>query len=97
MTKHRHLKTVLLTGIILAFAGAILAQNAAAPTKTLIVNGKSAGAVAREIDGHTYIEIEALARATNGIVTIEPTRVLLTIPVGIPWSRPRRRPAECAR
>lgn len=80
MTKHRNLKTLLFTGIILAFAGVILAQSAA--NKTLVVNGKSAGAVVREIDGHTYIEIEALARATNGIVTIEATRVLLTIPVG---------------
>lgn len=70
---------VLLSGLILSLAGVILAQSA--PEKTLIVNGKSAGAV-REIDGHTYIEIEALARATNGAVTIEPNRVLLTLPVG---------------
>lgn len=98
MTKHRHLKTVLLTGFVLCFAGVILARTETASTlapgtlqgttpspgttKTLIVNGKSSGAVVREIDGHTYIEIEALARATNGIVTIEATRVLLTIPVG---------------
>jgi hypothetical protein len=82
MTKHRNYKFALFTGIVLAFAGVILAQTASAPAKTLIVNGKSAGAVVREIDGHTYIEIEALARATNGIVTIEATRVLLTIPVG---------------
>lgn len=89
MTKHRHLKTLLLAGIVLTFAGVILAQSetastpAHAPAKTLIVNGKSAGAVAREIDGHTYIEIEALARSMNGSVTIDPDRVLLTIPVTI--------------
>jgi hypothetical protein len=86
MTKHRNYKfalssgIVLLSGIVLAFAGVILAQSVG--NKTLIVNGKSAGAVVREFDGHTYIEIEALARATNGIVTIEPARVLLTIPAG---------------
>jgi hypothetical protein len=94
MTKHRHYKFALFTGVVLALAGVILAQSETASTpaqtpgtpqgttKTLIVNGKSSGAVVREIDGHTYIEIEALARATNGIVTIEATRVLLTIPVG---------------
>ena len=90
MTKHRNFKTVLFAVVILAFAGVILAQSETASTpaqtpaaaKNLIVNGKSSGAVVREIDGHTYIEIEALARATNGIVTIEATRVLLTIPVG---------------
>src|SRR5579864_8174926 len=80
MIGNRKLKIVVLSSTVLAFAGVILAQSAG--NKTLVVNGKSAGAVVREIDGHTYIEIEALARATNGIVTIEPARVLLTIPVG---------------
>jgi hypothetical protein len=81
MSKQRKLKIGLFTGIVLVFAGVILAQNANAPAKTLVVNGTSAGSVAREIDGHTYVELEALARAANGVVTIEPTRVLLTIPV----------------
>jgi len=96
MKQHRNLKFGTFAGIVLAFAGVILAQSdtAAVPaqsgsapgplqgtTKTLIVNGTSAGAVVREIDGHTYIEIEALARAANGAVTIETNRVLLTLPV----------------
>jgi hypothetical protein len=76
-------KAVLLAGIILSVAGVILAQTATA-NKTFIVNGSSAGSVVREIEGHTYVELEALARATNGVVTIEPTRVLLSIPVGTP-------------
>jgi hypothetical protein len=76
-------KAALLLGVVLSIAGVILAQTVAA-NKTLVVNGNSAGAAVREIDGHTYIEIEALARATNGVVTIEPTRVLLSIPVAAP-------------
>jgi hypothetical protein len=80
MIKHRNSKITLISVIILSLAGVILAQTAA--NKTLVVNGNSAGAVVREIDGHTYVEIEALARATNAVVTIEPTRVLLSIPVG---------------
>ncbi len=82
MKRNLNFRMVLSTGIILSLAGVILAQTAA--NKTLVVNGNSAGAVVREIDGHTYVEIEALARATNGVVTIEPTRVLLAIPVGTP-------------
>jgi hypothetical protein len=78
MSKHRNFRVVLFSGIILSLAGVILAQTAA--NKTLVVNGTSAGSAVREIDGHTYIEIEALARVTNGVVTIEPTRVLLSIP-----------------
>ena len=84
MSEHRNFrflsktKAIFLSGIILSLAGVIVAQTAA--NKTLVVNGTSAGSAVREIDGHTYIEIEALARVTNGVVTIEPTRVLLSIP-----------------
>jgi hypothetical protein len=83
MNGNRNFKTALFAGIVLSLAGVILAQTAAA-NKTLVVNGNSAGAVVREIEGHTYVELEALARATNGVVTIEPTRVLLSIPVAVP-------------
>jgi hypothetical protein len=79
MKEHRNLRLGIFTATVLAFAGVILAQTAG--EKTLLVNGRSAGAVVREIGGHTYVEIEALARATNGSVTIEPNRVLLTFPV----------------
>ena len=78
MNGKRKLKIVALSSIVLSLAGVILAQSGA--NKTLVVNGKSAGAVVREIDGHTYIEIEALARVMSGSVTIDPDRVLLTIP-----------------
>ena len=80
MNKRRQWKAIFLSGIVLSLAGVIVAQTAA--NKTLVVNGTSAGSAVREIDGHTYVEIEALARVTNGVVTIEPTRVLLSIPVG---------------
>ena len=80
MKMQRNFRYLLLSGIALSLAAVLVAQTAA--EKTLVVNGKSAGAVVREIDGHTYIEIEALARATNGTVTIEPNRILLTMPVG---------------
>jgi hypothetical protein len=83
MRKRPNIRIVLLVGIVLSLAGVILAQTATA-NKSFIVNGNSAGAVVREIEGHTYVELEALARATNGVVTIEPTRVLLSIPVVAP-------------
>jgi hypothetical protein len=86
MSKHRNYKFALFTGIVLAFAGVILAQSETAPppvlgpAKVLIVNGTSAGDVTREIDGITYVDVEALAHAVRGSVTIESKRVLLTIP-----------------
>jgi hypothetical protein len=73
-------KAVLLIGIVLSLAGVILAQSDAAPGKVLVVNGKSAGMVAREIDGITYVDVEALAQAMRGSVIIERKRIVLTIP-----------------
>jgi hypothetical protein len=90
MSKKRNFKivltsgTVLLAGVVLSLAGVILAQSEAAPGKTLVVNGKSAGEVVREIDGITYVDVEALAHSLRGSVTIESKRILLTIPTTRP-------------
>lgn len=65
-------------GFALALAGSSLAQSA--PERTLIVNGKTVDAGLREIDGHAYIDVETLAKLTNGTVVIGPTRVVLKIP-----------------
>jgi hypothetical protein len=61
-----------------ALAGALSAQRS--PDKTLLVNGKSTGAVVLQVDGHSYIDIEMLAQITNGSVKFEPDQVVLTIP-----------------
>jgi hypothetical protein len=66
-----------LFGFILLFAGILLAQNT--PDRALIVNGKSAGTVV-QIGGHAYIDVETVAQFTNGSVTLEPTRIVLTFP-----------------
>jgi hypothetical protein len=65
--------------IALAFAGVLFAQSTA--NKVLVVNGKSAGAVVRQIDGHSYVDIETLAQVANGTVTVGPTQVAITIPM----------------
>jgi hypothetical protein len=62
---------------ILLFAGLLLAQNA--PDRPLIVNGKSVG-MAVQMGTHAYVDVETIAQATNGTVTLEPDRIVLTIP-----------------
>ena len=42
-----------------------------------------------QINGHSYVDVETLAQLTNGVVTVEPTRIVLTIPSEL------RRPSEC--
>lgn len=66
-----------LFGFVLLSAGILLAQNT--PDRALIVNGKSAGMVV-QMGGHAYIDVETVAQFTNGSVTIEPNRIVLTFP-----------------
>ena len=77
MRNRSGLSFYVLFGSILLFAGILLAQNT--PDRTLIVNGKSAGMVV-QLDGHAYVDVETVARFTNGSVTLEPSRVVLTFP-----------------
>jgi hypothetical protein len=67
----------LLFGFVLAFVGILLAQNA--PDRTLIVNGKPVGTVV-QMGGRAYVDLETLAEITNGTLTLEPTRIVLTFP-----------------
>jgi hypothetical protein len=85
MNRHRNFRSVLVFGFVLSLAGVLSAQGTppaqSAPDKVLIVNGKTVEGKVRQIDGRSYVDIEALAQATNGAVTVEPNRIVLTIPV----------------
>ena len=67
--------------IVPLFAGALLAQST--PEKILVVNGKTIGPAVRELDGHSYVDIDTLAQAMSGNVTVEPNRVLLAFPAQV--------------
>ena len=74
---------LLIFGSVLLFAGFLFAQNV--PDRALIVNGKSEGVVV-QMAGHAYVDVETVAQFTNGSVTLEPTRIVLTFPA--PGSSP---------
>jgi hypothetical protein len=70
-----------LFGLILFCAGNVRAQGSPPQaSKILVVNGKTVGAELKEINGRSYVDIETLAQITNGVVTVEPNRIVLTIP-----------------
>jgi hypothetical protein len=77
MRNRRGLSYFVVLGSALFFAGILLAQNA--PDRALIVNGKSEGTVV-QMSGHMYVDVETVAQFTNGSVTLEPNRILLTFP-----------------
>jgi hypothetical protein len=72
---------VLVLGLISFSARTAAAQgDSDQTTKNLVVNGKNLGAEVKVIDGHSYLDVESLAQITNGAVTIEAHRVVVTIP-----------------
>jgi hypothetical protein len=84
MTKCRFVSLLFPMGLILLFAGLLLAQSTPNPSgRPLIVNGKPAGNVV-QMDGRSYVELEALVQATNGSLTLQADRALLTIPTPAP-------------
>src|SRR5260370_15786113 len=80
INKNGNFRFFLPLGFVLALAGVLFAQSTPTKNKILVVNGKSAGPAVRQIDGRSYVDIQTLAEVTNGVVTIERHRILLTIP-----------------
>ncbi|HEX4536016.1 MAG TPA: hypothetical protein VH140_03625 [Candidatus Acidoferrum sp.] len=78
MSKHPSVRVVLYLAAVLTLSGILFAQSTS--NKTLVVNGKTASAGVRQINGRLYIDLETLAQATNAVFTVEPRRVVLTIP-----------------
>lgn len=78
MNRHRNVRFFLSLVFVLTLSGILFAQSTS--DKILVVNGKTAGSPVRQIDGRSYIDIETLAQVTNGVFTVEPHRILLTIP-----------------
>ncbi|MGC1105760.1 MAG: hypothetical protein WA876_04410 [Candidatus Acidiferrales bacterium] len=77
MNKYIHLRTVVLLGIALAIAGGVFAQSVT--DKKLLINGKAAGAVL-QMNGHSYVDIETLAKLMDGSISFEANQIVLTIP-----------------
>jgi hypothetical protein len=80
----------LVFGLLLACAGILYAQRSS--DRPLYVNGKPAGTVV-QFGGHSYIDLETVAQVTNGSVTIEPNRVLLSISGLEAGAAPEARPS----
>jgi hypothetical protein len=78
MSKHPSVRFVLYLAFVLLLSGMLFAQSTT--NKILVVNGKTAGAGVRQINGRLYIDLETLAQATNAVFTVEPRRVVLNIP-----------------
>jgi hypothetical protein len=96
INKHGSFRFFLPLGFVLALAGVLFAQSTPTKNKILVVNGKNAGRVVRQIDGRSYVDIETLAEVTNGVFTVERHRIILTIPASDSGAEAGAAPASAA-
>src|SRR5579859_3440308 len=66
--------------LILYLSRSALAQENA-QNETFVINGVRGKAKILQIDGHNYIDIKDLARITNGSLSFQENRLILTLPV----------------
>jgi hypothetical protein len=78
MKTNRRLTYFATLGMILLAAGVLFAQ--ATGGRALLVNGVSVDAPVLQVEGHSYVDIQALAEALNGSITFEPDRIILGLP-----------------
>ena len=73
-------------GTMLALVGLLLApvfglSQSPPQSVTVKVNGSSGDARAVQINGKSYVDIESLARITNGSISFHGNQIVLTLPV----------------
>jgi hypothetical protein len=79
MMTNRLLSMVLAAGTLMAVPIPSFSQ-AAQENRTLIVSGQPGQAPVIQINGRSYVDIEALARLTNGSIGFKGNQITLTLP-----------------
>ncbi len=95
MSRHRNLRYFALIGLVFLLAGLLWAQRG--PDKKLEVNGKTMDSPILQIGGRSYVDLETLAQITNGVIAVQPDRVVLTIPTAPSAARPSPPPDALSR
>jgi hypothetical protein len=82
MKQKRHLLRLALEVPLILLAFLFLAR--AAQKRTLVISGHPGEIAVTDTDGHSYVEIEALARLTNGSLGFNGNQIILTLPAASP-------------
>jgi hypothetical protein len=77
--RNRPFSPALMLALLLALPGFALAQ-AAQQRLTLIITGRPGLATVVQLDGRSYIEVEALASLSSGSLSFKGTQIILTLP-----------------
>jgi len=71
----------LLAALSLVVSGIALAQDAN-QNRTLIINGQSTQVPVTQVNGRSYVDLEALANAVNGSLSFAGSQIALSVPLG---------------
>ena len=66
--------------VMLLVVPALALSQAAQETRTLIVNGQPGQVTVVQVNGRSYVDLEALARAANGSLSFSGNQITLTLP-----------------
>jgi hypothetical protein len=77
---HRKPSGTILLRLILATSLVLALCNAAQAPQTLIVNGQPTQITVVQMNGHSYVDLEALARAASGSLSFSGNQIALTLP-----------------
>jgi len=80
MRKRKSLAPLLFTMLLVLPLLAL--SQAAQQTRTLIVNGQTGQVTVVQVDGRSYVDLEALARIANGSLGFSGNQITLTLPSG---------------
>jgi len=85
----------LFLGVLMIVPALALCRAAQAP-QTLIVNGQRTQISVVQMNGHSYVDLEALARAANGSLNFNGNQISLTLPSAGDSPAPAPAPASSA-
>lgn len=99
---HRCLTLIFTLTSLLQFADAQTSAKkdtkpALPTTKELVVNGHGVDAGVLQIDGHSYVDMEAFAQATGASISVESSRIVMTLPVAAPTAQAPARTSGLSR
>src|SRR5579864_9151641 len=76
-----------LVALFLVVPGAALSQDANR-NRTLIINGQSTQVPVVQVNGRSYVDLEALASVVNGSLSFAGGQIALSVPLGSATSAP---------
>lgn len=78
--KRKAIKTWMVPGVLLFAAASVGHTQQPQQEYTLSVNGQPGAAKVVRINGHSYVDVEALARIANGSITYQGNQIVLALP-----------------